>query len=67
MRLRADRLGAISPHLWLLPEMSLPNIIAAIDKIYPSLVVIDSIQTVVDPELGSSPGSVVQVRGAHIG
>jgi DNA repair protein RadA/Sms len=46
--------------------MSLPNIIAAIDKISPSLVVIDSIQTVVDPELGSSPGSVVQVRGcAH--
>jgi DNA repair protein RadA/Sms len=66
VRLRADRLGAISPHLWLLPEMSLPNIIAAIDKISPSLVVIDSIQTVVDPELGSSPGSVVQVRGcAH--
>jgi len=66
VRLRADRLGAISPDLWLLPEMSLPNIIAAIDKISPSLVVIDSIQTVVDPELGSSPGSVVQVRGcAH--
>ena len=66
VRLRADRLGAISPELWLLPEMSLPNIIAAIDKISPSLVVIDSIQTVVDPELGSSPGSVVQVRGcAH--
>ena len=66
VRLRADRLGAVSPHLWLLPEMSMPNIIAAIDKISPSLVVIDSIQTVVDPELGSAPGSVVQVRGcAH--
>jgi DNA repair protein RadA/Sms len=46
--------------------MSLPNIISSIDTIAPSLVVIDSIQTVVDPELGSSPGSVVQVRGcAH--
>jgi DNA repair protein RadA/Sms len=32
----------------------------------PELVIIDSIQTLVDPELGSSPGSVVQVRGcAH--
>ena len=66
VRLRADRLGAVSPQLWLLPEMSMPNIIAAIDKISPSLVIVDSIQTVVDPELGSAPGSVVQVRGcAH--
>lgn len=66
VRLRADRLGAVSPQLWLLPEMSMPNIIAAIEKITPSLVIVDSIQTVVDPELGSAPGSVVQVRGcAH--
>ncbi len=66
VRLRADRLGAVSEQLWLLPEMSLPNIVAAIDKINPSLVVIDSIQTVVDPDLSSAPGSVVQVRGcAH--
>jgi DNA repair protein RadA/Sms len=66
VRLRADRLDAIRPDLWLLPEMSLPNIVAAIDKIAPRIVVIDSIQTVVDPELGSTPGSVVQVRGcAH--
>lgn len=66
VRLRADRLGAVSDDLWLLPEMSLPNIVAAIDKVSPRLVVVDSIQTVVDPELGSAPGSVVQVRGcAH--
>jgi DNA repair protein RadA/Sms len=32
VRLRADRLGAISPDLWLLPEMSLPNIIAPSTK-----------------------------------
>ena len=66
VRLRADRLGAVSPDLWLLSEMSMPHIVATIDKVKPSLVVVDSIQTVVDPELGSAPGSVVQVRGcAH--
>jgi DNA repair protein RadA/Sms len=66
VRLRADRLGATGPALWLLAEMSLPAIVAAIDEIGPSLVVIDSIQTVADPNLGSPPGSVVQVRGcAH--
>ena len=66
VRLRASRLNALSPQLWLLPEMSLPNIITAIDSVKPQLVVVDSIQTVADPELGSTPGSVVQVRGcAH--
>jgi DNA repair protein RadA/Sms len=66
VRLRASRLNALSPQLWLLPEMSLPHIISAIDSVKPDLVVVDSIQTVADPELGSTPGSVVQVRGcAH--
>lgn len=66
VRLRADRLKAVRPDLWLLPEMSVPNIVSAMDRITPRIVVVDSIQTVVDPDLGSTPGSVVQVRGcAH--
>ena len=66
VRTRADRLDALKDNLWLLPEMSLAHIVKAIDDISPDLVVIDSIQTVVDPELASAPGSVVQVRGcAH--
>lgn len=63
VRLRAERLGTVPPHLWLLAETSLPRIIAAFDEVRPTLVVVDSIQTVGDPELGSAPGSVVQVRG----
>ena len=63
VRLRAERLGAVRPDLWLLAETAIPDIIAAIDDVQPTLVVIDSIQTVADPDLGSSPGSVVQVRG----
>ncbi len=66
VRLRAERLDAVRPDLWLLPETSLPNIVAAIDQLQPELVVVDSIQTVADPDLASAPGSVVQVRGcAH--
>lgn len=66
VRLRAERLGAVRPDLWLLAETSLPHVIAAIDEVRPDLVVVDSIQTTHDPELGSPPGSVVQVRGcAH--
>ena len=66
VRMRAERLEAVRPELWLLSETVLPHVIAALDELSPELVVIDSIQTLVDPELGSSPGSVVQVRGcAH--
>ncbi len=63
VRLRAERLGAVGPHLWLLAETSLPHIVAALDTVQPHLVIIDSIQSVADPDLGSAPGSVVQVRG----
>ena len=63
VRLRADRLGAIGPHLWMLAETSLPHIVASLDTSQPHLVIVDSIQSVADPDLGSAPGSVVQVRG----
>lgn len=63
VRLRAERLGALHPELWLLSETLMPHIVSAIDQVQPSLVVVDSIQSVADPELGSAPGSIVQVRG----
>ena len=61
-----ERLGALDGGLWLLSETQLPGILAALDDLGPALVVIDSIQTVADPEMESSPGSMVQVReSAH--
>jgi DNA repair protein RadA/Sms len=63
VRLRAERLDAVGPQLWLHAETSLPHILEAIATTAPSVVVIDSIQTVFDPNLGSLPGSVAQVRG----
>ena len=63
VRLRAERLGALGHNLWLFAETSLPHVIAAFDTVEPQLVIIDSIQSVADPDLGSAPGSVVQVRG----
>jgi DNA repair protein RadA/Sms len=63
VRLRAERLDAVRPQLWLHAETSLPHILESIESTKPELVVIDSIQTVFDPSLGSLPGSVGQVRG----
>ena len=66
VRLRASRLGALESRLWTVSETSLPAIRAGLAEVNPDYLVVDSIQTVVDPELGSVPGSVVQVRAcAH--
>ena len=62
VRLRAERLGALHPRLWLLSETELPTVLAALDDVAPVVAVIDSIQTVYDPELTSAPGTVTQVR-----
>lgn len=62
VRRRAERLGALSPGVWLVGETSLAGIQAAIAEIGPDLVVVDSIQTVWDGELDSAPGSIGQVR-----
>lgn len=62
IRLRAERLGALHPLLYLASEIALPQMVGAIDAVGPDLVVVDSIQTVLHPELSSTPGSVAQVR-----
>lgn len=43
-------------------ECDINSVLADIERIEPGLVVVDSIQTVFDPELSSAPGSVSQVR-----
>ncbi|HVE46942.1 MAG TPA: DNA repair protein RadA [Acidimicrobiales bacterium] len=62
VRLRAARLGPLPANLWLLSETAMPNLLAAVDEVKPDVLVLDSIQTVFEPELGSAPGSVAQVR-----
>jgi DNA repair protein RadA/Sms len=62
VRMRADRLGALSENLYLLPEIDIERIEARVRELEPSLLVIDSIQTLYDPGVTSAPGSVSQVR-----
>lgn len=61
-KLRADRLDVSSDQLYVLSETNMSIISAQIDQLNPSLVVIDSIQTVFKDEVTSAPGSVSQVR-----
>jgi DNA repair protein RadA/Sms len=62
VRTRADRLGAVADDVFLVAETSLAHVLAHVDDLSPDVVVVDSIQTVYDPDLGSAPGSVAQVR-----
>jgi len=62
VRGRADRLGAVHDELWLVSETTLPHIVAHLEEVRPDVVVIDSIQTLHDPSMGSAPGSVGQIR-----
>ncbi len=62
IKMRADRMGLSSENLFLLTETNLADIFEQINRIDPTVVVIDSIQTVYTEESESSPGSVSQVR-----
>jgi len=62
IKLRAERMGSFSDHLQLLCETDLDIIDATVRKIKPSVLVVDSIQTMFRQDLSAAPGSVSQVR-----
>ena len=62
IKLRAQRIGAFGDRLRLLCETNLDTIRQVIEKEKPTVVVIDSIQTMYNEEVSSAPGSVSQVR-----
>lgn len=61
-KLRADRLRIASENLYVLSETNLAFISEHIERLNPSFIVIDSIQTIYREEVTSAPGSVTQVR-----
>ncbi len=63
VKLRADRLGGAGD-VGILAETNLDVVCATLERERPEVCVIDSVQTLYAPELGSAPGSVAQVREA---
>ena len=62
IKLRAERLGDIDSEFYLYAETNMHQIRAEIEKIKPDFLIIDSIQTIISPEISSVQGSVSQVR-----
>lgn len=62
IKMRANRLGAIPPDEFLATENGVEQIMAMATEMKPSLLAVDSIQTLTCADVSSSPGSVTQVR-----
>ena len=62
IKLRGERLGVDRSPLYLLAETCLERILEEIERLKPSLVIVDSIQTIFSARFQSAPGSIGQVR-----
>ncbi|WP_408563503.1 DNA repair protein RadA [Streptococcus suis] len=62
IKLRAERLGDIDSEFYLYAETNMQSIRTEIEKIQPAFLIIDSIQTIMSPDIFSVQGSVSQVR-----
>ena len=62
VRMRAERISAIHPKLWLAAENDLSAVISHIDAVKPELLIIDSIQTISTSTSDGTSGGVTQVR-----
>jgi DNA repair protein RadA/Sms len=62
VRLRADRIGAVSENLYLAAETDLDAIISHVREVQPRLLIIDSVQTITAGDVEGVPGGVTQVR-----
>jgi DNA repair protein RadA/Sms len=62
VRLRAERLGPVPRHLFVVATTDIGELEDVVRHTRPSLVVVDSVQTVADGAVAGPPGSVAQVR-----
>ncbi|CAM2914748.1 DNA repair protein RadA [Actinomyces slackii] len=62
VRLRAERIDAIDPALLLAAETELGALLGHVEAASPSLLVVDSVQTIASAQVEGSAGGVTQVR-----
>ena len=66
VKMRADRMGIAGQGIMLLAETDVDSILEKLDELQPTLVIVDSIQTLHSNSDSSGPGSVGQVREAGL-
>jgi DNA repair protein RadA/Sms len=60
--MRAERIGRRNENCMVLSEVSMQNIFLQLQNVKPDILIIDSVQTLQDETLESSPGSISQIR-----
>jgi len=64
IKMRGERINSLSDNILMSGEITINGILKQIEELQPSLVIIDSIQTMYSPDLSSAPGTVSQIREA---
>ncbi|MEU7630692.1 DNA repair protein RadA [Nocardia sp. NPDC049220] len=62
VRLRADRTGAVHDRVYLAAESDLSIVLGHVEQVRPTLLVVDSVQTMLAPDVDGVIGGVTQVR-----
>lgn len=62
LKMRAKRLNANSENLYIYTENSLAAIELVIMDMKPDVIIVDSIQTMIAPDISSAPGTVSQIK-----
>ena len=62
VKMRADRMGIQTDGLYVLAATNVEQVLEQARSLKPSLVIVDSIQTMFDENVASEPGSVGQIR-----
>lgn len=62
VRLRADRIGAVSDSLYLAAETDFAAVLGHVQAVEPTLLIVDSVQTISAGGVEGVPGGVTQVR-----
>lgn len=62
IKMRAERIGEFTDNLYLFSETCMGTVLQAVEEVQPEVVVVDSIQTMLEENVDAAPGSVSQVR-----
>ncbi len=62
IKLRADRLSVTTENLRIYTETNMSHIISCIYQEKPDILIVDSVQTMFNPDISPAPGSVSQIR-----
>ncbi|MCI5937749.1 MAG: DNA repair protein RadA [Eubacterium sp.] len=62
IKMRAERMGEFSDDLYLYAETSMGSILEQVEALQPTVMIVDSIQTIYEESVDAAPGSVSQVR-----